>query len=54
MVFFIVLLAVGNRPLTKVFRALVVVACAINLFLAIGFDRCGEFSYSDDFPHGNN
>jgi len=55
MIYFMVLLAVGNRPLTKLFRALVVVAFAVNLFLAIGFDRYGEFSYSDSFfPHGNN
>ena len=39
MVYFVVLLAIGNRPLTKLFRALVVVAFAINLFLAIAFDR---------------
>jgi len=55
MIYFMVLLAVGNRPLTKLFRALVVVAFAINLFLAIGFDRYTEFSYDDSFfPHGNN
>jgi hypothetical protein len=55
MIYFMVLLAIGNRPLTKLFRALVVVAFAINLFLAIGFDRYTEFSYDDSFfPHGNN
>ena len=55
MIYFMVLLAVGNRPLTKLFRALVVVAFVINLFLAIGFDRYTEFSYDDSFfPHGNN
>jgi hypothetical protein len=55
MIYFMVLLAVGNRPLTKLFRALVVVAFAINLFLAIGFDRYTQFSYDDSFfPHGNN
>ena len=55
MIYFMVLLAVGNRPLTRLFRALVVVAFAINLFLAIGFDRYTEFSYDDSFfPHGNN
>jgi hypothetical protein len=55
MIYFMVLLAVGNRPLTKLFRALVVVAFAINLFLAIGFDRYTEFSFEDSFfPHGNN
>jgi hypothetical protein len=55
MIYFMVLLAVGNRPLTKLFRALVVVAFAVNLFLAIGFDRYTQFSYDDSFfPHGNN
>jgi len=55
MIYFMVLLAVGNRPITKLFRALVVVAFAVNLFLAIGFDRYTEFTYDDSFfPHGNN
>jgi hypothetical protein len=55
MVYFMVLLAIGNRPLTRRFRGLVVVAFAINLFLAITFDRYGEFSYDDSFfPNGNN
>jgi hypothetical protein len=55
MIYFMVLLAIGNRPLTRRFRGLVVVAFAINLFLAITFDRYGEFSYDDSFfPHGNN
>jgi hypothetical protein len=55
MIYFMVLLAVGNRPLTKRFRALVVVAFVINLLLAIGFDRYTQFSYDDSFfPHGNN
>ena len=31
MIYFMVLLAVGNRPLTRLFKALVVVAFAINL-----------------------
>ena len=55
MIYFMVLLAIGNRPLTKRFRTLVVVAFAINLFLAITFDRYPEFSYDDSFfPNGNN
>jgi hypothetical protein len=55
MIYFMVLLAVGNRPLTRRFRALVVVAFVINLLLAIGFDRYTQFSYDDSFfPHGNN
>ena len=55
MIYFMVLLAIGNRPLTRRFKALVVVAFAINLFLAITFDRFQQFSYSDSFfPHGQN
>jgi hypothetical protein len=55
MIFLMVLLAVGNRPLSRLFKGLVVVSFAINLFLAITFDRYMEFSYDDTFfPHGNN
>jgi hypothetical protein len=55
MVYFVVLLAVGGRPQTKLFRALVVFAFAVNLFLAITFGRFPQFTYEDSFfPHGNN
>ncbi|HXI60022.1 MAG TPA: hypothetical protein VNO55_28340 [Polyangia bacterium] len=55
MIFFVMLLAVRHRPLSRVFKSLVVVAFLINLFLAITFDRYMEFSYDDTFfPHGNN
>jgi hypothetical protein len=55
MVYLVVLLAIGHRPLTRLFRGLVVAAFFINLFLAITFDRYMEFSYDDTFfPHGNN
>ena len=55
MIFLMLLLAVGNRPLSRPFKGLVVVSFAINLFLAITFDRYMEFSYDDTFfPHGNN
>jgi hypothetical protein len=55
MIYFIMLLAVGNRPFTRLFKALIVVAFAINLFLAIVFDRYMEFGYDDSFfPHGMN
>jgi hypothetical protein len=54
MIFLMMLLAIGNRPLSRVFKGLVVVSFAINLFLAIIFDRYMEFSYDDSFfPHGN-
>ncbi len=55
MIFFMMLLAVASRPLSRLFKSLVVVAFAINLFLAIIFDRYTEFAYDDSFfPHGNN
>ena len=55
MIFFVVLLAIGSRPLTSYSRGWSVVAFAINLFLAITFDRYMQFSYDDSFfPHGNN
>jgi len=54
MIFLMMLLAIGNRPLSRLFKGLVVVSFAINLFLAIIFDRYMEFSYDDSFfPHGN-
>jgi hypothetical protein len=55
MVFFIMLLAVGNRRLTLLWKALLVWAVAVNLFGAITFDHWTQFSYDDSFfPHGNN
>lgn len=55
MVFFMILLAVGNRRLTWLFKTLVVFAIAVNLFGAIIFDRYMQYMYDDTFfPHGNN
>jgi hypothetical protein len=55
MIYFVVLLAIGNRRFTRWFKALIVVAFAINLFLAITFDRYPQFSFDDSFfPNGNN
>ncbi len=55
MVFLIMILAVGSRPLSRLFKLLVAVSIPINLFLAIIFDRHMEFSYDDSFfPHGFN
>jgi hypothetical protein len=54
MVYLVVLLAIGNRRLTRLFKALLVVAIAINLLLALGFDRFQQFSFDDSFfPNGN-
>ncbi len=55
MILFVVVLAVGNRPLTRLFRGLVLLSIAVNLFLAIIFGRATEFTYDDSFfPHGPN
>ena len=55
MVFFVMLLAISSRPLTRLFKALVVFSFAVNLFLAITFGRFPEFTYEDSFfPHGNH
>jgi hypothetical protein len=45
--FLVLLLAVGGRPQTRLFRALVVVAIAINLFGAITFARHWRFYKTD-------
>ncbi len=55
LVFFMVLIAISSRPLTKLFRGLVLFSFVVNVFLAITFDRYMQFSYDDSFfPHGNN
>jgi hypothetical protein len=55
LIFFMVLLAISSRPLTKLFRGLVIFSFAVNLFLAITFDRQMQFAYDDSFfPHGNH
>lgn len=55
MTFLMMLLAVGNRPISRLWKALVVISVPVNLFLAIIFDRYGEFTYDDSFfPHGFN
>jgi hypothetical protein len=43
MVFFVMLLAVGGRPLTKVAKTLIVVGIVINTFGAYTFDRDWDF-----------
>ena len=55
LIYFIILLAIGARPQTKLFRGLIVFSFAVNLFLAITFGRFSQFTYEDSFfPHGNN
>jgi hypothetical protein len=47
MLFFMVLLAVGNRPMTRVFRTLVVLSIVVSLFGAVTFNRVPMF-YNQD------
>jgi hypothetical protein len=56
LVFLVMLLAVGGRRFTKLFKVLVIFGFVVNLFGAIVFDRFGGlFTYNDSFfPHGNN
>jgi glucan phosphoethanolaminetransferase (alkaline phosphatase superfamily) len=56
LIFLVMLLAVGGRRFTWLFKVLVVWGIAVNLFGAIVFDRFGgAFAYNDSFfPHGNN
>lgn len=55
LVFLVLLIAVGGRPLSRLFKLLVLLSLPVNLFLAVIFDRYPEFSYDDSFfPHGFN
>ena len=55
MIFLMMILAVGDRPLSRLWRFLIIISIPINLFLAVIFDRYTEFSYDDSFfPHGFN
>ena len=54
LVFLILLLAVGGRPLTRTFKALALVGFAINLFGAITFYWAGQFYFNAYFPPGIN
>ena len=54
MVFLVVLLALGGRPLTRFFKGLCVYAFAINLFGAITFYWASQFYFNSYFPAGIN
>jgi len=55
MVFLMMILAAGNRPLSRLFKTLVLLSIPLNLFLAIIFDRYPQFTYDDGFfPNGPN
>ncbi|MSP61375.1 MAG: hypothetical protein EXR72_13720 [Myxococcales bacterium] len=52
MVFLVLLLAIGGRPLTRWFKVLVIVGVVVNLFGAITFGRMPWFFYDGFFPPG--
>jgi hypothetical protein len=43
------LLAIGNRPLTRTFKALILVGVVVNLFGAITFGRMWQFYFPNEF-----
>ncbi len=53
MVLLVVLLAIGARPLTRTFRALVVVGVLINLFGAVTFNRDPRYYRLDNATYGS-
>jgi hypothetical protein len=48
----ILLLAIGNRPLTRTFKGLILAGVAVNLFGAITFGRMWQFYLDTFFPIG--
>jgi len=50
----IMLLAIGGRPLTRTFRALILVGVAVNLFGAVTFGRLWQFYFDGFFPISPN
>lgn len=50
----IMLLAIGGRPLTRQWKALILVGVAVNLFGAITFGRMWQFYHQDFFPISPN
>ena len=50
----IMLLAIGGRPLTRTWKALILVGVAVNLFGAITFGRLWQYYYDGFFPISQN
>jgi hypothetical protein len=50
----IMLLAIGGRPLTRTWKALILVGAGVNLFGAITFGRMWQFYFDGFFPISNN
>src|SRR5205807_2299658 len=53
-VFLIMLLGIGGRPLTWLFKAFAIFGFAVNLFGAITFYWAGQFYFNSYFPPGIN
>jgi hypothetical protein len=50
----IMLLAIGGRPLTRTWKALIVVGVAVNLFGALTFGRFWQYYFDGFFPISQN
>lgn len=50
----IMLLAIGGRPLTRLFKALILVGVVVNLFGAITFGRLWQYYFDGFFPISQN
>jgi hypothetical protein len=50
----ILLLAIGGRPLTHLFKGLILVGIGVNLFGAITFQRLTQFYFDGFFPISQN
>jgi hypothetical protein len=50
----ILLLAIGGRPLTRTWKALILVGVAVNLFGAVTFGRMWQFYFDGFFPISAN
>jgi hypothetical protein len=50
----IMLLAIGGRPLTRTWKALILVGVAVNVFGAITFGRAWQYYFEGFFPISQN
>ncbi len=50
----IMLLAIGGRPLTRTWKALILVGVIVNAFGAVSFNRMGQFYFDGFFPISPN
>lgn len=50
----IMLLAVGGRPLTRTWKALILVGVVVNLFGAVSFGRLNQYYFDGFFPISQN